>query len=138
MRLSHRALWNTLELVQNVKDSVKYIDEEYKRRKLLNYLMRMFEVFEKFVDVYIQYKYPNDLNHFATDSVSEILKVCDCLKDIMKMVKVRVSVIFRKNAKANHIIKSICFKAIAKFQKYLIQIDFFNKEMFRRSALNME
>ena len=137
MRLSHKLLWNTLELVQNVDDSVRYIDEDVNHRKLLNYTMRLFEVLEKFVDVYVNYKYPHNLNRFANDSVAEIHNVCQCLRDIIKIIKVCVSVTLRTNPKPHDIIKNICRKAISKFQKYLVQIDFFNKEMFRKSALNL-
>ena len=135
--ISHKVLWNCIELVNHVKKSIIYIDEDRNRRKLLNYLIRFFKVFEKFVHVYLDYKYPHDLNRFAPDSVAEINKACNCVKDILHIVKAHVSVFFRSNARANNIIKSICFKAIARFQSYLVDINFFNKEMFHISALNL-
>ena len=117
MRISHKALWNSIELVENVKQSIVYIDGDINRKKLLNYLIHFFEVFEKFVDV--------------------LRNVCDCIKDVMKFVKVHVSVLLKEDAQVNDIICSMCFKAISRFQRYLVKIDFFNKEMFRKSALNL-
>ena len=137
MRISHKALWNSIELVENVKQSIVYIDGDINRQKLLNYLIRFFEVFEKFVDVYFKYKFPHKINRFAHDSSAELRNVCDCVKDVMKFVKVRVSVLLKEDAQANDIIRSMCFKAISRFQRYLVKIDFFNKEMFRKSALNL-
>ena len=64
--------------------------------------------------------------------------MCGCLLEILKIVKVHVHVLLRDDVKANDIIKAMCFKAITKFQAYLADLDFFNKEMFRKSALNLE
>ena len=137
MLVSHKALWNCIELVGHVKQSVQYIDEDLKRKKLLNYLVCFFEVFCKFCKVYFDYKCQYVVNHFNHDSAAELKNVCDFTLDILRLVKVRVSVLLRENARAQDIIKNICFKAISKFQNYLVAIDFFNKEMFRKSALNL-
>ena len=137
MRLSHKTLWNCIELVGHVKDSVIYLDEETKRKKLLNYLIRFFEVLCKFCKVYFEYECRYVVNRFNHDSAFEIKNVCEFLLDIIKFVKVRVSVLLHKDAKPHDIIRNMCFKAIAKFQNYLVAVNFFNKEMFRKSTLNL-
>ena len=137
MLVSHKALLNCIELVGHVKQSVQYLDEDLKQKKLLNYLVRFFEVFCKFCEVYFDYKCRYVVNRFNHDSVAELKNVCDFTLDILRLVKVHVSVLLRDNARAQNIIKNICFKAISKFQNYLVAIDFFNKEMFRKSALNL-
>ena len=132
MLVSHKALWNCIELVGHVKQSVQYIDEDLKRKKLLNYLVHFFEVFCKFCKVYFDYKCRYVVNRFNHDSAAELKNICDFTLDILRLVKVHVSVLLRDNARAQDIIKNICFKAISKFQNYLVAIDFFNKEMFRK------
>ena len=137
MLLSHKSLWNCIGLLEHVKKSVRYIDEETKRKKLLCYLIRFFEVFCKFCEVYFNYKPKCTIDRFNHNSAAEVNNVCEFTTELLKLVKVRVSVILRENPKAQDIIKNMCFKAIAKFQHYLVAIDFFNKEMFRKSALNL-
>ena len=138
LRISHKCLWNCIELIGDIQLSIKYLDEDMKRRKLLNYLIRFFEVWEKFAKVFFSgYALESDINRFADDTKTELNKVCCCLIDILKIVKVRVHVILCKNVKANDIIKALSFKAIDKFQKYLVDLNFYNGEMFRKSALNL-
>ena len=138
MRISHKCLWNCIELMMHIQDSLKYIDEDVQKRKLLNFLIRFFEILEKFSKVYlVNYNLQSNINRFAQDTEAELQKVCSCVLDILKIIKVRVSVMLRKNPQANDVIKAICFKAIKRFQDYLIKIDFFNKEMLRKSALNL-
>ena len=115
-----------------------YINEEVNRKKLLNYLIRFFEICDKFTHVYFNYKHPTKIDRFNKNIPAELNNVCGALTDILKIIKVRVSVVLRNDAKANDIIKSFCFKAINMFQKYLVHIDFFNKEMYRKSALNLQ
>ena len=138
LRISHKCLWNCIELIGDIQLSIKYLDEDMKRRKLLNYLICFFEVWEKFAKVFFSgYALESDINRFTDDTKTELNKVCCCLIDILKIVKVRVHVILRNNVKANDIIKALSFKAIDKFQKYLVDLNFYNREMFRKSALNL-
>ena len=138
LRISHKCLWNCIELIGDIQLSIKYLDEDMKRRKLLNYLIHFFEVWEKFAKVFFSgYALESDINRFTDDTKTELNKVCCCLIDILKIVKVRVHVILRNNVKANDIIKVLSFKAIDKFQKYLVDLNFYNREMFRKSALNL-
>ena len=99
--------------------------------------MCFFEVFCKFCKVYFDYKCRYVVNGFNHDPAAELKNVCEFTLDILRLVKVHVSVLLRENTRAQDIIKNICFKAISKFQNYLVAIDFFNKEMFRKSALNL-
>ena len=139
LRISHKCLWNCIELIGNIQLLIKYLDEESRRRKLLNYLIHFFEVWEKFAQVYFaNYKLQSDIDRFTHNTELELNKVCGCLLEILKIVKVRVHVLLHDNVKANDIIKSMCFKVITKFQAYLVDLDFFNKEMFQKSTLNLE
>ena len=72
------------------------------------------------------------------DTEIELNKVCCYLLEILKLVKVHVHVLLRNNVKAKDIIKAISFKTIAKFQKYIVEIDFYNKEMYCKSELNCQ
>ena len=136
LHISHKCLWNCIELIGNIQLLIKYLDEEPKCHKLLNYLIRFFEVWEKFAQVYFtNYKLQSDIDRFTHNTKLELNKVCCCLLEI---VKVRVHVLLCDNVKANDIIKVMCFKEITKFQAYLVDIDFFNKEMFWKSTLNLE
>ena len=95
LRISHKCLWNCIELIGNIQLSIKYLDEESKRRKLLNYLIRFFEVLEKFAQVYFaNYKLQSDIDQFAHNTELELHKVCGCLLEILKIVKVHVHVLF--------------------------------------------
>ena len=109
MCLSHRTLWNCKELVGHVKESVIYIDEE---------------VLCKFCEVYFAYKCIYVVNQFNHDSASEIKIVCNFLLDIINFMKVHVFVLLHTNPKPHDIIKHMCLKAIAKFQNYLVAVNF--------------
>ena len=137
MLISHKCLWNSIELLGHVKQSIQYIDEDCKCKKLLNYTIRFFEIFAKFCEVYFDYKTLYVVNHFNHDSAVELNNVCDFTIEILKFMKVHVTVLLRENPRVQDIIKNICFKVISKYQNYLVAIDFFNKEMFRKSTLNM-
>ena len=69
-----------------------------------------FEIFAKFCEVYFNYKTRYVVNHFNHDSAAELNNVCDFAIEILKFVKVRVTVLLRENPRAQDIIKNICFK----------------------------
>ena len=138
MCISHKAVLNCIELIDHVCQSVIYVDADTNRKKLMNYCIRFFEILEKFANVYLDYKKPNNINCFNPDTAAELKKVCECTSEILKFIKVRVSVVLHKNGKSHDCLKSACFKAIKRFQDYLIKIDFFNIEMLCKSALNLE
>ena len=50
----------------------------------------------------------------------------------MRITKVRVSVLLHNDHKVQHIITHIFRKIQDKLQKYLVFIDFFNKEMYNK------
>ena len=134
--LSHRCLWNAKELLGDVQRSVIYLDGDGNAKKLLNYLVRFFEILDKFCDVYFHYRLPNAINRFNNNTCEEKENVCGYLIQIVNFIKVRVSVLLRDNEKSQDIIRHVCFKAIAKMQRYIVAINFYNKEMFRRSVLS--
>ena len=124
MRISHKAVWNCIQLIDHVCQCVIYVDTDTNRKKLMNYCIRFFEILEKFANVYLDYKKPNNINRFNPDTAAELKKVCECTSKILKFIKVWVSVVLRKNGKSQNVPKSVCFKAIKCFQEYLIKIDF--------------
>ena len=139
LHVSHKCLWNCIELLGEMQQSIKYLNKEMKRRKLLNCLIWFFEVWEKFVQTFFpNYALQSNINHFTDDTEIELNKVCSYLLEILKIVKVRVHVLLCNNVKENDIIKVISFKAIAKFQKYIVEINFYNKEMYHKSAVNCQ
>ena len=116
MLVSHKCLWNCIELIESVKQSIRYLDEDCKCNKLLNYTIRLFERFAKFCEVYFDYK-TYVVNRFNFDTAAELSNVCDFTSEIMKFVKVHVSIILRKNPRAQDIIKNICFKSHLQISK---------------------
>ena len=117
LRILHKCLWNCIELIGNIQLLIKYLDEEPKRRKLLNYLIHFIEVWERFAQVYFaNYKLQSNIDQFTHNTELELNKVCGCLLEIMKIVKVCVHVLLHDNVKANDIIKAMCFKAILSFR----------------------
>ena len=82
--------------------------------------------------MYFGYTLPSEINKFATDVSKEIRKACSLNKNIIRLTKIRVHVLLVGDAKAQTIIAKIFKKVQLKFQRYLIHIDFFNKEMFNR------
>ena len=55
--VSHKCLWNCIELLGDIQQSIKYLNEEMKHRKLLNYLIHFFEVWEKFAHSFLTMVY---------------------------------------------------------------------------------
>ena len=80
--------------MSDVEKSVIYLDNTLNAKKLLNYLVRFFEVLDKFCEVYFQYKYPNTVNRFAEDPFTEIANVSEYIIKVSKFIKVRVSVYY--------------------------------------------
>ena len=87
---------------------------------------------KKFCVVYFGYTPPSEINKFATDVSKEIRNACLLNKNIIRLTKIRIHVLLAGDAKAQTIIAKIFEKVQLKFQRYLVHIDFFNKEMFNR------
>ena len=118
MLMSHKCIWSTIELLGHVKNSLKYLDDKQSEKNCSITWYIFFEVFGKFCEVFLYYKCRYVANRFKTDSFSELNNVCDFAIDILKFVKVCLSVLLWENPRAQDIIKNISFKAISKMQCY--------------------
>ena len=95
-------------------------------------VLHIYEVMTNFTRVYFGYEYPHSINTFASDISEEIKKACLYNQEVMRITKVHVSVLLRNDHKAQDIIAHIFCKIQDKLQKYLVFIDFFNKEMYNK------
>ena len=128
---SHKYLANGIYLLEQCKKSTMYLSDETNAKKLLAFLVRIYEVMTRFTRVYFGYKYPHSINTFASDVSQEIKKAC-LYNQVMRITKVRVSVLLCNDHKVQDIIAHIFHKIQDKLQKYLVFIDFFNKEMYNK------
>ena len=129
---SHKYLANGIYLLEQCKKSTVYLLDETNAQKLLAFLVRIYEVMTRFTCVYFGYEYPHSINTFASDISEEIKKACLYNQEVMRITKVRVNVLLRNDHKAQDIIAYIFCKIQDKLQKYLVFIDFFNKEMYNK------
>ena len=60
--------------------------------------------------VYFGYEYPHSINTFASDISEEIKKACLYNQEVMRITKVRVSVLLRNDHKVQDIIAHIFCK----------------------------
>ena len=86
----------------------------------------------RFTRVHFGYEYPHSINTFASDVSQEIKNACLYNQEVMRITKFHVSVLLRNDHKAQDIIAHIFHKIQDKLQKYLVFIDFFNKEMYNK------
>ena len=52
--------------------------------------------------------------------------------DLIRLTKIRLHALLAKDMKAQDIISAVFEKIQLKFQRYLVHIDYFNKEMFNK------
>ena len=129
---SHEYLSNGIYLLKQVERSLIYLPDVTNQKKLLCFLCRLYEVMKKFCVVYFGYTPPSETNKFATDVSKEIRNACLLNKSIIRLTKIRLHVLLAGDAKAQTIIAKFFEKVQLKFQRYLVHIEFFNKEMFNR------
>ena len=129
---SHKYLANGIYLLEQCKKSTVYLSDETNAKKLLAFLVHIYEVMMRFTHVYFGYEYPHSINTFTSDISEEIKKACLYNQEVMRITKVRVSVLLRNDHKAQDIIAHIFHKIQDKLQKYLVSIDCFNKEMYNK------
>ena len=135
LKRSHQYLANVNYLLEQVKNSTKYLTNEINQRKLLGFIINFFEAMNRYNNVYFGYKKEGTLNKFSPDPCEEIIKSCLYLQDICRITKTRISVLLRNDERSQDILAKILQKFQEKIQKYLIHIDFFNKEMYNRCAV---
>ena len=104
---SHKYLANGIYLLEQCKKSTVYLSDETNAKKLLVFLVRIYEVMTCFTRVYFGYKYPHSINTFASDISEEIKKACLYNQEVMRITKVHVSVLLRNDHKAQDIIAHI-------------------------------
>ena len=71
---SHKYLANGIYLLEQCKKSTVYLLDETNAKKLLAFLVRIYEVMMRFTRVYFGYEYPHSINTFASDISEEIKK----------------------------------------------------------------
>ena len=71
---SHKYLANGIYLLEQCKKSTVYLSDETNAKKLLAFLVRIYEVMTCFTRVYFGYEYPHSINTFASDITEEIKK----------------------------------------------------------------
>ena len=71
---SHKYLANGIYLLEQCKKSTAYLSDETNAKKLLSFLVCIYEVMMHFTHVYFGYEYPHSINTFASDISQEIKK----------------------------------------------------------------
>ena len=127
---SHKYLSNVLYLLEQVKNSIIYLQEETNKKKLLCYISRLYEALSHFTNVCFDYKAPGSVNKFANDIEKELVNGCILNQNIIRLIKIRLHVCFSSNAKAQKTLESVLSKVQLKLQRYLVHIDYFNKRMY--------
>ena len=127
---SHRYLRIGLYLLDNVKRATVYVTNDCTKRKLLNYICKLYHILSKFTEVYFGYTYPGVINKFAKDCDAEIKQGCVFVQELCRIIKIRVSVLLRTDVKSQEIIHYILRKVTSKLQAFLVHIDYWNKEMY--------
>ena len=85
---SHRYLRIGLYLLDNVKRATVYVTNDCTKRKLLNYICKLYKILSKFTDVYFGYKYPGVINKFAEDCDAEIKQGCVFVQELYRIIKI--------------------------------------------------
>ena len=127
---SHKYLSNVIYLLEQVKHSVVYLNEETHKKKLLCYLCRLYEAMSCFTEVFFNHKPLANLDKFSSNVVGEIQKATDQNQDLLRLTKIKIHVLLVKNSKAQEIIETVLSKVQTKLQRYLVHIDYFNKRMY--------
>ena len=71
---SDKYLANGIYLLEQCKKSTVYLSDETNAKKLLAFLVHIYEVMTHFTRVYFGYEYPTSINTFASDVSQEIKK----------------------------------------------------------------
>ena len=131
LKRSQQYLDNINYLLQQVKSSTKYLTNETNQHKLLGFVINFYDAVNRYNHVYFGYKKTADLSKFSEEPCEEIIKSCVYLQDICHIAKTHISVLLRDDPRSQDILAKIMQKFQDKIQKYLVHIDFFNKEMYK-------
>ena len=132
LKKSYKYLTNALYLLDHVKNSTPYVADETNQKKLLCYLSRVNEVMCRFTNVFFGYKHAIVINKYCPNVTEELKKACDANMDLIRLTKIHLHALLAKDMKAQDIISAVFEKIQLKFQRYLVHIDYFNKEMFNK------
>ena len=116
---SHHYLRIGLYLLDNIKRATVYVTNDCTKRKLLNYICKLYHILSKFTDVYFGYTYLGVTNKFAEDCDAEIKQGCVFVQELCRIIKIRVSVLLRTDVKSQEIIHYILRKVTSKLQASL-------------------
>ena len=99
------------------------------KKKLLLFYTKLYEGINKFANTFFGYKYPGQMNLYASD-VNKELKTCSLyLQELSRVIKIRLAPFLQREKCAHVILDRICSKANTKLQKFLIHVDYWNKAM---------
>ena len=87
---------------------------------------------QNFFLTFFGWKPQEDINKSPNKLPHEIQKACSLNMEIIRLTKIRLHVMLFKNAQAQETIERIFEKVQYKLQRYLISINYFNKEMLKR------
>ena len=129
---SHKYLSNAIYLIRHVNNSLQYLPNVSHQKKLLVYLTHLYQVMQNFFVTFFGHKVQENINRSPRNVPHEIQKACSLNLEIIRLTKIRLHVMLVKNAQAQETIERIFEKVQFKFQRYLISINYFNKEMLKR------
>ena len=132
VKKSYKYLTNAIYLLEHVKNSTPYLADETNQKKLLCYLVRVYEVMSQFTTIFFGYKHAIVIDKNAPNVAEEINKACDANLELIRITKIRLHALLANDVKAQDIISAVFEKIQLKFQRYLVHIDYFNKEMFNK------
>ena len=95
LKRSHQYLANINYLLEQVKNSTKYLTNETNQRKLLGFVINFYEAVNRYNHVYFGYKKEGNLNKLSDNPCDEIIKSCLYSQDICRIAKTRISVLLR-------------------------------------------
>ena len=95
-------------------------------------MVRVQEVMSRFTTVFFGYKHAIVIDKNAPNVTEEINKACDANVELIRITKIHLHALLANDVKAQDIISAVFEKIQLKFQRYLVHIDYFNKEMFNK------
>ena len=128
---SHKYLANGIYLLEQCKKSTVYLSDETNAQKLLAFLVRIYS-HDAFRLCVLWLQIPSFNKYICLRCFTRNKKSLSVQPGGYENYKSHVSVLLRNDHKAQDIIAHIFRKIQDKLQKYLVFIDFFNKEMYNK------
>ena len=134
---SHKHLCNSVYLIENTKKSLQFIENILNKKKLLQFYGKYYEVMNRYSNVFLGYKYPGTINLYAQNVDAEIRNGALYIQELIRVIKIRMPLFLRlqKDKRAHIVLDRICSKANTKLQNFLIHINYWNKVMLAKCAI---